>query len=102
MREALAASRATLHTHVGSFLPYSASILDPWTGFYATRPLLKKRIREAEAALRAAEIAQAGAMLKGQNSTQLEQQLTNARVCSYRVYTTVGRCAFTNLTVSLR
>jgi hypothetical protein len=79
VREALP-STASLATHVGSFLPYSASVLDPWTGFYATRPRLKKLIRETEAALRTAEVLQASAFFKGLTSRALESQLSDARV----------------------
>ena len=85
VRQAISTSQ--LSTHVGSFFPYSASVLDPWTGFYATRPLLKKRIREAEAALRTAELLQATALLNGLNSTHHEKQIVSARV---RVYLMKG------------
>ncbi|SPQ93940.1 Alpha-mannosidase [Plasmodiophora brassicae] len=54
---AVAASNAKFATVQGDFFPYADNDDSLWTGYYTTRPFLKRISRTVSAALRAAEIA---------------------------------------------
>jgi len=48
---------------VGDFFPYNDKfIMTYWSGYFSTRPVLKKRIREAEALARTADVTLASAL----------------------------------------
>lgn len=66
---------------IGDFFPYNDKFLMTyWTGYFATRPAIKKRVREIEALVRSADVALASLVVS--RPTAPYEELVNEAVAT--------------------